>query len=409
MNLIQLLKTPVFLLIYLSDHASKLVKRDYSKWVYGCHFKRYEGNSKFLFQEANDSHPEIRSIWISHNKSDVNRIRALGFECYYWLTIKGLFHCLTAGVYVCTSSIMDVNCFLSGNAKMLDLHHGIGIKLTNSWKTEKFWKNKFGKPLKELERSILFKLHTYIFLYRKRDICLATSETHAREFWCQMYRISLDDCIFGNFPRNKILLKDKKRIMEMGRRYEPDETREFINTIQEFKKVYIYMPTWRNDGNNFIEAAQLDFKKLNDALLANDALLIMKLHPATKLDCTDIESFTNIQIFNNCIDVYYILPFTDCLITDYSSIYTDYLIMNKEVILFTFDKEDYIRKSFDLKDFDTYYKGKVVKTFEELLYLIQHNIDCHIDRGDYKFLMDYFWGSINNPLDIVEEVKKLFN
>ena len=207
-----------------------------------------------------------------------------------------------------------------------------------------------------------------------------------------MYRISLNDCIFGNFPRNEILLKDKGLIMEMAKRYEPSETRDFINKIQHYKKVYLYMPTW-----------------LNAVLSTNDSLLIMKLHPATKINHSAMERFSNIQVFDNHIDVYYVLPFTDCLITDYSSIYTDYLIMNKEIILFTFDKDVYIRKNFDLKDYDTYYKGKVADNFDELLNLIEKNIDCHVGKKDYNFLMSYFWGSINNPLDIVKEVKKRLN
>lgn len=42
----------------------------------------------------------------------------------------------------------------------------------------------------------------------------------------------------------------------------------------------------------------------------------------------DISSLSNITYVSPELDVYPILPFTDVLITDYSSIYYDYLLMD---------------------------------------------------------------------------------
>ncbi|CDG65347.1 MAG: hypothetical protein PWQ15_982 [Methanobacterium sp.] len=42
-------------------------------------------------------------------------------------------------------------------------------------------------------------------------------------------------------------------------------------------------------------------------------------------------------------DVYKILPFTDYLITDYSSVYFDYMLLNKPIIFAPFDIDDYIK------------------------------------------------------------------
>lgn len=60
-------------------------------------------------------------------------------------------------------------------------------------------------------------------------------------------------------------------------------------------------------------------------------------------------SYSNLRIIDSSCDIYPILPFTDVLITDYSSIYYDYmLIPNKQILLFPFDEEEYCTFNRDL-------------------------------------------------------------
>jgi len=100
-----------------------------------------------------------------------------------------------------------------------------------------------------------------------------------------------------------------------------------------------------------------------------------------------------------------VLPFIDCLITDYSSIYTDFLMMNKEIILFVFDYEDYVKKSYELSEYDKYFVGKKTYTFNQLLQTITSEEDCHVPKEDYNRLMEFFWDNNRHNIDIVEEIK----
>ena len=166
------------------------------------------------------------------------------------------------------------------------------------------------------------------------------------------------------------------------------------------------MPTWRNDGSDFIKQSRINFRKLEESLAATDSALILKLHPFTKLDISSIKECPHIIPFDNRYDVYTILPFTDCLVTDYSSIYTDYLLMNKEIILFPFDLEEYLQNSYGLDDYDEYYPGQRAFTFEELISLIENETDCHLKEKDYKFIMNTFWDSHGNGLNLIHEIIK---
>lgn len=399
-----IVKFPINLLVYGISRACELIRRDNDKWVFGCH-TGFGDNAKFFFFDVNKNHPEIHSIWIAHKRQDVNRVRQLGFEGYYWLSLKGLYHCLTAGVYIYTRVVKDINRYVSGGAFLVTLNHGVGLKKLY-WTNAAFFQGEYGKPANELQESFVFKVTTYIWLYRMPNMCLVTSQNQAEEFYTKQFRIPMSWCIGGMPPRLSLFFQSQSELKAMAKKYEPAQTLSCIDKIQQYDKVYIYMPTWRNDGNDFIKSSGMDFQKLNDALKKNNALFILKLHPYTNMNLNIISGLSNIVTLDKGIDVYYILPFTDCLITDYSSIYTDYLTMKKEVILFTFDKEEYLKKCVELDNFDYYYRGSEASSFDELLSLIRSNVDCHLNETDLSDVMDLFWNYINNDLDIVKEIRK---
>ena len=99
----------------------------------------------------------------------------------------------------------------------------------------------------------------------------------------------------------------------------------------------------------------------------------------------------------------------DVLITDYSSVYSDFLMMNKDIILFVFDFDKYVKGSYELRDFDKYYIGKKVFDFPQLLKTLSSEEDCHVPKEHYDRLMDFFWSSNNSRVDIVDEIKKRIN
>ena len=57
------------------------------------------------------------------------------------------------------------------------------------------------------------------------------------------------------------------------------------------------------------------------------------------------------------------LQYTSAMITDYSSIYFDYLLLDKPIIFFPFDKEDYLNNQRDI----VYNFWFVIKNIEDTL------------------------------------------
>lgn len=120
------------------------------------------------------------------------------------------------------------------------------------------------------------------------------------------------------------------------------------------KKIIIWYPTYRqhkmgfSSNDNFaipILHNKEDAKKINDYLIKNEVIIILKPHFAQ--DISFIEKYKLSNIINICdeeyerrgINSYQIVNSSDALLTDYSSIYYDYLLANKPIGLVWEDVE----------------------------------------------------------------------
>ena len=392
-------------LTYITEKLTKWVPRNKNKWVFGA-MGGFRDNPKFLFYETNEKHPEIRAVWIGNTSHDIAKLRAQGLEAYSRWSLKGIWHALTAKVWVCDHILGNINRYLTGGVFYVNLWHGSSVKRVR-WQAPQYHVQLYHlKNESEMRTSFGFRMITYMTLFQTPDFCLAPSRVQAKEFFAPMMDISLDKCVTGVYPRSRLLIEGKQAALDFVRKYEPDETMDFIEKLRGYDKTYIYMPTWRNDKSDFIAQAGIDWQRLDDAMKAKNELFILKLHPFTKLDISALEKYDNILIYPPVNDIYTVLPFIDCLITDYSSIYTDFLMMDKEIILFVFDYDQYVKGSYDLAEYDKYFVGKRADNFGQLLEIIAKGEDCHVPKAQYDFLMDFFWDANRFKIDLVEEIKQ---
>lgn len=393
------------IICYLISSVLKILPRKKNLWVFGA-TGGFRDNPKYLFYDVIEKHPEIQPVWITHNRQDLKLLRAQGLPIYYWSSLKGLFYSLTARVYIVDHSTPSINRYLRGGAFYVNLWHGSSVKRVRWQNPDYYVKEYHLKDASEMRTSFIFKMLTYVTLFDKINLLLAPSTIQLKEFFAPMMDVSEENCVVGIYPRSRIMIKGKEAAMDFIEKYEPEETTVFVDKLQGYKNTYIYMPTWRNNGRDFIEQADIDWQKLNDVMRNTGSLFVLKLHPFTKLNIEGLSKYSNICLYPKNSDVYTILPFIDCLITDYSSIYTDFLMMNKEIILFTFDYDEYVEGSYELSEFDKYFVGKRANDFNELLDTILTGEDCHVPQEHYDRLMEFYWDNNRHDIDIAEEIKK---
>ncbi len=149
------------------------------------------------------------------------------------------------------------------------------------------------------------------------------------------------------------------------------------------RKVIIWMPTFRRssqlgyadtDTDNIVpyykkeELADLD-KYAREC----DVLLLIKFHPMQDVDTQQLDGFTNLRLYSHRqfakeFDLYEQLKQTDALITDYSSVFYDYLLLDKPIAFTEDDEEQYAsNRGFAVDDPDAFKPGRRIRTKEDLL------------------------------------------
>lgn len=96
------------------------------------------------------------------------------------------------------------------------------------------------------------------------------------------------------------------------------------------KKIVLWAPTFRGNAGNPVLVGKDDIINLQSKL-GNDWFVVTKLHP----------HFKNMGDFNSSIPTERLLPVTDVLISDYSTVIFEYLLFNRPLVLFVPDFDDY--------------------------------------------------------------------
>lgn len=194
-----------------------------------------------------------------------------------------------------------------------------------------------GTPLKGLGRNVKDKPHSIGNV--QRNFIHATHLLYPNKYTFDIMRqdYMLDNLytgkyILSGYPRNDVLFNKDRR----------NKVKEELDLKQ--KKVIIYMPTWRE---------KLPGKKLDKQLyyiihslyefeknLSEDTVVLVKLHHLANRSI-NYNDFDKVKKFPDGYETYDILNIADKLITDYSSVMFDFMNTGKEVILYTYDEEEY--------------------------------------------------------------------
>ena len=162
------------------------------------------------------------------------------------------------------------------------------------------------------------------------------------------------------------------------------------HNIQVNNNQIVLMPTWRMylardpdlvfEDSTYFKAFQnlINNRELRQFLETNQIKLVFYLHhemqkyaASFSTDCPNIE----IVVRDDQYDIQELLKESALLITDYSSVHFDFAYMNKPVIYYQFDKEDFYRKQYQKGLFDVERDGfgpvvdtedKLVETIEDL-------------------------------------------
>lgn len=319
-------------------------------WVFGGLLGQgYNDNSKYLFEYINNEKKDVEAIYITQSSNVVDRLRKKGLTAYKGFSLKGIWAMMRAGAAVISHSrVRDLKPFvITPKAKLIQLWHGIPLKKIEFDDTVFFNKQSFGTKLKFFLISIVSPAFR-----RKFDLLISCSPEDQQNF-STAFCMDKDLIKITGYPRNDIIVSKKN-----------DET----PTTHKI----LYVPTFRGkEKSDFMlfEKYEFDFKRFDLFLKKENAEFHIKLHPynkPSKYFFNSLKESHHIKFFSGD-DIYSRLHLYDILVTDYSSIFFDYLLLDRPIVFAPFDFSEYLKMDRELYyDYDTVTPGPKAYTWKEL-------------------------------------------
>ncbi len=162
--------------------------------------------------------------------------------------------------------------------------------------------------------------------------------------------------------------------------------REMYGELVKFRKMggktIFFMPTFRDTGGGPFENGAIDMMRMSEFCKKNNLMFVCKFHPYLTLGNVTLPD--NIRLVDSKSDAYPLLPLCDLLLTDYSSVYFDFLLVDNPMVFYPYDLKEYISKNRELLfDYDSMTPGKKVMTEDELYTAFEDimlkNIDDFVD------------------------------
>lgn len=193
-------------------------------------------------------------------------------------------------------------------------------------------------------------------VYRRFDYVVVGSERMATIFR-QSFNISSDQILRTGIPRSDFFFNPLAV-------YEAEQSLKRDFPVIDGKKVILYAPTYRDDELHATDL-ELDIEKMYREF-KDDYVLFLRLHPAIDGEYQNkFPGFViNVSSYHN---MNHLLIVSDILISDYSSIPFEFSLLNRPMVFFAYDLDEYTQSRGFWEDYEDLVPGPVVKSTEDLI------------------------------------------
>lgn len=306
----------------------------------------YNYNSRYLFEYVKENLPEITPLFVINDPELRNSLSSKYGKQYFIETesIQGIRQALSAGVWFTSAGLPAYGTGLHKKRLIINLWHGVPLK-----------KIALLDPNLKKAARIYFKK-----IFSENYTCILTTSHELIPLMARSFAVSEDKIKVWGQPRNDGLFQKNDCREILGQLF-PD--------LPEYTKTVLYAPTFRDYGQvQLFPFKDFDQKQLEAFLDEKNMLLFIRTHVAEQGSAAPYLG-KRIRFLGNeqAEDVTGILNIFDCLITDYSSIYIDYLLTDKPMIFLPYDRQQYLDGRGMNFDYDDVTPGPKPETFNDFL------------------------------------------
>lgn len=300
------------------------------------------GSPKALLESIRKEHPSIKAFLLTKKPTNPGEIKAN--------SLSSLRVFLRAKYLISSHGLSDFGLFrFSSRKRMLVTWHGIALKAC-------------GHVAKNLTKEGRKTLEEYV---RATSACIASS-TYDAAILSLMFGYAGGQMKITGRPRNDCLIGKKGQ----GK----NKLREFIPNLSDETTVVLYAPTFRDEVMRrrglflrLFPFADMTEDSLEDFLKDEDVVILIRAHINTALVPISFESERIVDFSADvCQDVNDILSEVDIMMSDYSSIAYDFLLLDRPVLFVPYDIDDYLKyRGLIVDDYDFWTPGPKISTFGE--------------------------------------------
>ena len=277
--------------------------------------------------------------------------------------------------------------------KIIQLWHGVGVFKKVGYSTVD--NKNFGKNRKEREEYNQYRNYSYVTIAASEQSWIFEEAMRINKMSgiIKPIGIARTDVFFDEKYINNTYEKLYRKLPQI-----------------KGKKIILYAPTFRGTVANAQAPDKIDVNMFGKAL-GDEYILIVKHHGLSKNVPEIPERWNNSFAFDfgkqKVLGIEGLLAIADICITDYSSIAFEYAIMEKPLLFFAYDLEDYIDKRGMYYDYDEITPGPICKTNEEMIDYIK-NIEDRFNKKEIiafknKYVSACDGNATQRTIDLIEE------
>lgn len=327
---------------------------------------RLKDNLYYVYHEIGNKYPSYKRHILFRTLDS----KFFGKIIYVFHMIHACYHLATSRIFIVDDYYFPLYVLrLRKNVEVIQLWHSSGA-------LKKFGLSTVGKPYGPSESYLkhvnVHGNYSKVFVSTKNVI----------PYYSEAFGMSRDRIYPLGVPRTDYFFK-KNQIKRM-------RTLFYKNYPKSLgKKIVLYAPTFRGKSHqqgSFECPFNLEYMQQH---MKSDFVLLIHLHPYMQKDffIPDHLSDFVINIESN-FTIMELLALTDVLITDYSSVFIDFSLLERPMIFFANDLEEYTKERDFYYDYDKLIPGPKVNDTKTLVNIIMKN---EFDKQQIKYFSDYFF------------------
>lgn len=320
----------------------------------------YRENSKYVYEEMQREHLKADVVFLCRGNC-IEAFQNYGRKAIPFETLN-LLHMLRACFHLATSKVVIVDNYFGFLAA---IHFKKQVECIQLWHAAGAFKT-FGLQDRSIAVRTKRARQRFVKVYQQFDKVAVGSDIMA-DIFKKAFGLSEANILRTGIPRTDLFYDshERKRVTGIFKR-------KFKN-----KKIVLYAPTFR-DGHLDDFRLPLNLSLLEEKL-SDDFVVLLRLHPAVhsalKVDQPDF-----VFDYSSWPDINELLLAADVLVTDYSSTPFEFALLNRPMIFFAYDFEEYRDQRGLWGDYANLVPGPIVRTTEEMIDCLQSQKKLNMDK-----------------------------